>query len=183
MTSSTATPFPSAPADAPGAARAARAARRWPGLPNELVAGAVLLVVVLVSIPELRQFVVRSNDHDARAAVRLLAALDAERGTAGRSLAACLDDDLRHRLPDLRVVADPRAELAYHGYYFARISSADGPLLVAWPQEAGRSGRAVYAFGARRGLLAHPNADGRWSCLERAPRALVLERWRALAEP
>ena len=43
MTSSTATPFPSAPADAPGAARAARAARRWPGLPNELVAGAVAL--------------------------------------------------------------------------------------------------------------------------------------------
>lgn len=176
MTGGTANPLTSAPA--------APAVRRRPGLPNELVAAAVGLLVVLVSIPELRHFVVRSNDHDARAALRLFAALETARGgPVDGSLAEVLDEELRHRMPDARVVAGSQAELAYHGYYFARFLGAEGPVLLAWPQEAGRSGSAVYAFSAGRGLLRHPNGDGRWSGLERAPRPVALERWQPVREP
>lgn len=177
MTGSAANPLTRLPVAAP------RAWRRG-GLTNELVLAAVGLLVVLVSIPELRQFVVRSNDHDARSCLRLFGALAVADGRSeALPLGEVLDDEVRHRLPDARVVAVPGAELAYHGYFFGRAQSSEGPVLIAWPQEAGRSGGATYALSPTRGLLRHPNADARWSGLERPPVAVSLERWPVVREP
>lgn len=138
---------------------------------------AVGLVVLLVSLPCLRDFAVRENEREARALLPRLAGLaGAEPATLALALDPVLDPVLdigrlfaarpvlAAGLPDARAGDDGRT-LRHHGYVFAglRADSLDHVALLAWPWDHGRTGEQAYLFVPGRGLFEHPNAEGRWS--------------------
>jgi hypothetical protein len=137
---------------------------------------AVGLVVLLVSLPCLRDFAVRENERDARHLLPRLAGLVGHpREPAGEVLGAApgeLDLEglfaarpaLVAGLPDARAGDDGRT-LRHHGYVFAGLRATDGEgiALCAWPWDHGRTGELAYLFVPGRGLFEHPNTAGRWS--------------------
>jgi hypothetical protein len=137
-----------------------------------LTLGAVGLVVLLVSLPCLRDFAVRENERDARRLLPLLAEL-VERSPAAIS-AAETDLDLEGLfaahpavvagLPDARAGGDGRT-LRHHGYVFAgwRASPGAPVALIAWPFDRGRTGKQAYLYLPGRGLFEHENPLGRWN--------------------
>jgi len=139
---------------------------------DSLALGAIGLVVVLVSCPRLRDFVLRSNEDDARATVQLLAheVFAAERPAAdvtdiGRMIEQ--DAGLAHRLQDAKSIEAGR-RLQYHGYFFELVRDDIGEaVLYAWPRDCGRTGVGAYVYSLASGLLGHPNGDARWSGSER----------------
>jgi len=132
---------------------------------------AVAGVVLLVSLPRLRDFALRENESDARQLARRLVhliedpALDAlADGTpsAGELLSA--HPQLERELSDLEVLEGGR-KLRRHGYLFELVPTAPGapPTVRAWPWKHGRTGRRAYLAVPGRGLYAHANPDGRWT--------------------
>lgn len=169
-----ATSFASAPpvpatANVATAGDAAAARTRWL---DHLTVGAIVLVVVLVSIPRLRAFALRQNELDAVRMLRSLAAHPAPIGfdPAEHDLAALVAQDvgLKRRLEDLEFVDGGR--LRRHGYLFDMARSASGePMLRAWPWTHGQTGRGAFVWSPQRGLLGHPNTDGRYAGPEAPP--------------
>ena len=137
---------------------------------------AVGLVVLLVSLPCLRDFAVRENEREARALLPRLAGLAGQKLETAEPARAALDPvldigrlfaarpGLAAGLPDARAGDDGRT-LRHHGYVFAGLRPASGEeiALVAWPWDHGRTGEQAYLFVPGRGLFEHPNAEGRWS--------------------
>jgi hypothetical protein len=132
---------------------------------------AVGLVVLLVSLPCLRDFALRENERDARHLLPRLAGLVGH-PRAAEGAAEELDIEglfaarpaLVAGLPDARAGDDGRT-LRHHGYVFAGLRATDGAgiALCAWPWDHGRTGQVAYLFVPGRGLFEHPNAAGRWS--------------------
>ena len=138
---------------------------------DRLTLVAIALVVVLVTLPVLRRFGVRENERDAMRMLRILSAEPASGGQRGATTLAelaAVDTTLARRLEDLERRDDGR--LRRHGYLFdvARLATGE-PVLLAWPWEHGQTGRGAFAWTPRRGLVGHPNADGRFSGPEAPP--------------
>jgi len=137
---------------------------------------AVGLVVLLVSLPCLRDFAVRENEREARALLPRLAGLTGQKLETAEPARAALDPvldigrlfaarpGLAAGLPDARAGDDGRT-LRHHGYVFAGLRAASGGrvALLAWPWDHGRTGEQAYLFLPGQGLFEHPNPGGRWS--------------------
>ena len=141
---------------------------------------AVGLVVLLVSLPCLRDFAVRENEREARALLPRLAGLAGQKLETAEPARAALDPvldpvldigrlfaarpGLAAGLPDARAGDDGRT-LRHHGYVFAGLRAASGGrvALLAWPWDHGRTGEQAYLFLPGQGLFEHPNPGGRWS--------------------
>jgi len=147
---------------------------------------AVAGVVLLVSLPRLRDFALRENESDARQLVRRLVQLVEDPAaadgtpTAGELLRA--RPRLARELNDLEVLEGGRT-LRRHGYLFEVVPAAGGsPAAVrAWPWKHGRTGRRAYLAVPGEGLYAHQNPEGRWTG-ERRPPPLPTEPTWALDE-
>ena len=136
------------------------------GLADAGLIGAILLLVALVSLPQLEAYARRTNEADARWTVSLLGArLEAPAGAGRADLPAWVAEDARlaHRLRDARRVAGT-SDLLFHGYFF-RLDAA-GARLIAWPRQAGRTGERAYAWRVGDGLWAHGDPLGAWSGAE-----------------
>jgi len=129
---------------------------------------AVATVVLLVSLPRLRDFALRENQGDARGLVaRLGRLLDdevhaAEVGNVQDAIAG--DPALARQLEDVEYLEHGRL-LRRHGYLFEVLPGAAPQRVTvrAWPWEHGRTGLASFVWIAHRGLAGHPNTDGRWT--------------------
>jgi hypothetical protein len=159
------------PAPATAAATAGARARSLP-LVDYLTIGAILMVVVLVSIPRLRGFALRANELDAMHMLQALSAQPAPTGheAMGDDLALLVlrDAGLRRRLEDLECLDDGR--LRRHGYLFDMTMLRPGePMLRAWPWTHGQTGRGAFVWTPQRGLLGFANTDGRFSGSDHPP--------------
>jgi len=147
------------------------AARRL-SLLDAAVLGLIALLVVLVSLPRLRRFVLRENETDA---IRALREFSDEVGSHGSvawtgTLAGLLAHrpERRPHLEDLEVLPDGR--LRRHGYLFTTAATASGrTVFLAWPWEHGRTGLGAFAIEPGGDALGCANADGRFSGPARPP--------------
>jgi hypothetical protein len=158
-----------------------------------LTLGAVLVVVLLVSLPCLRDFAVRENERDAQALLPVLVEL--LNGGPGNGEPLQGEPGAEQRQPDLAglVAATPAladelrdahpgehgASLRHHGYLFS--AGAPGPggerAVLAWPLDRGRTGLRAFACRPGGGLGLHAYLDGRW-CGPRGPERLsAAEGW------
>lgn len=167
------------------ASRSSRSESRAGRLPavDVLTLGAVLVVVLLVSLPCLRDFAVRENERDAQALLPLLVELvngEVEALHQQPDLAAlvaatpALAGELRDAHP-----GQHGASLGHHGYLFS--AGAPGPggerAVLAWPLDRGRTGLRAFACRPGGGLWLHPNRDGRWSGPRGPERLSAAEGW------
>ena len=149
---------------------------RWPDAFTLLAVG---LVVLLVSLPRLREFALRENQGDASSLVVQLGNLLGSSVQAAElgSVRELVQQDVSFaaRLGDSEFLAEGRL-LRRHGYLFEIVpAELEGPgsgqawRVRAWPWEHGRSGLASFIWLPDRGLAQHANADGRWSGPEQPP--------------
>jgi len=141
---------------------------------------AVGIVVLLVSLPRLREFALRENEADARRLTARLGELcDRAQAAPPRDLGALLASEqlLLERLDDADWLADG-AVLRRHGYLFGL--APDGQSIVAWPWEHGRTGVSAYR-SSREKLEGHPNSGGAWSGLATPPLQADDSLWRPVA--
>jgi hypothetical protein len=164
---------------------------------------AVVAVLVVVSVPRLRELALQENEADAQGTAQILAralkALDA----TPRS-----QPSLRElmRYPELRGLGDTEllaggAVLRRHGYLFeitclspaltapaapAALLSGQSDALCgllairAWPWDHGSTGSAAFLVTQKGGRLAHSNASASWEGLEAAGDPLLtLAGWRS----
>jgi hypothetical protein len=128
---------------------------------DRLTLGAVVLLVIVVSIPRLRAMAVRANENDARVTLAWLGSWLEPGAHAASGLIAALDGrpEAPRRLPDARVLS---GTLSHHGYLF-RIEhrGESGPVILAWPLERDRTGRACYLWDGKRLRTHGPDAEGR----------------------
>jgi hypothetical protein len=155
----------------PGAATASASSSR---LLDYVTIGAIVLVVALVSVPQLRGFALRENELDAMRTLRLIAAQPAPANIpVGRCDLAYLvahDASLRRRLEDVEYLSDGRVRR--HGYLFDIASMQPGePMLRAWPWSPGTTGRGAFVWTPQRGLLGCANKDGVFAGPNGAPEA------------
>ena len=128
---------------------------------------AVGTVVLLVSLPCLRDFAVRENERDA---LRLLPILCQQVHrpvhAADSDLGQVLERAPRliQGLRDAQLQGDG-ARLEHHGYVFRLgLPDAEGQRAVlAWPVEHERTGLRSFAALPGGDLLEHANPEGRWS--------------------
>jgi hypothetical protein len=134
---------------------------------DALTLAAVALVVLLVSLPRLRDLALRENEADAAWLARRLGELSVqdEAPTLGELFGR--QGSLRRLAEDAELIEGGRV-LRRHGYLFELLP---GPrrAVRAWPWEAGRTGRVALLWTPEVGLVGHPNHDGRWSG-DRPPR-------------
>ena len=146
---------------------------------------AIGLVVLLVSLPRLREFALRENEEDARALVKHLASLAtrevqaAERPSIETLLAS--DPSAPRQLDDMEYL-DGGLRLRRHGYLFEVGRSAEGTWVRAWPWEWRKTGISAYAWNAGAELVAHPNEEGRWSGPQSPPQLGGDAQWRGIVE-
>jgi hypothetical protein len=164
---------------------------------DALTLAAVALVVLLVSLPRLRDLALRENESDAAWLAGRLAALCVQDETL--PLQALLErDPLLDRQVDDAEFLDGGRVLRRHGYLFEVLSvppvggpgeqgageqgeraEAAGRAVRAWPWEAGRTGRVALVWTPQSGLIGHLNGDGRWSGTRPPPPGAVGgEGWR-----
>jgi|SoiMethySBSTD1v2_1073268.scaffolds.fasta_scaffold12841_3 hypothetical protein len=174
-------------------APAAPIAARRSVLPGELsLSGflallAVVLVLVVVSLPRLRGIALQENEADARDTAaylaRALPRFDA--GAEPPSVAEVLEvSEHPGGLTDA-VLLEEGEILERHGYLFEVVrlpvewtlasaalpwstpSAARPPLAVrAWPRRHGSTGATAFVFTSAGGRFAHPNRPARWAGLE-----------------
>jgi hypothetical protein len=144
---------------------------------DALTLAAVALVVLLVSLPRLRDLALRENEADAAWLARRLAELSTEDAPATLGELFVEEGSLRRLAEDAELLEEGRL-LRRHGYLF-ELLPPPRRAVRAWPWEAGRTGRVALVWTPALGLVGHPNADGRWSG-ERppAPEAAVDGGWR-----
>jgi hypothetical protein len=152
--------------------------------------GAVLAVLVAVSLPRLHGLARRENQVDARATVELFAR---SLGGLAPEEHALPFEELARRARLTRTLRDAEwleggRVLRLHGYLFELCPAAVAPAplasklelaeqparhvaglsLRAWPWSPG-TGRAVFVANADGGLLTHPNEAGSWQGMEHRP--------------
>lgn len=136
---------------------------------------AVATVVLLVSLPRLRDFALRENQGDASTLVHRLGRL-LENSVEAGELASVQqlvehDPEFAHQLGDAEFLEEGRL-LRRHGYLFELVPAAgEEPAfrVRAWPWEHGRSGLASFVWLPGRGVARHANAEGHWSGREQPP--------------
>lgn len=146
---------------------------------------AVGVVVLLVSLPRLREFALRENEEDARVLVERLAGLAAREVRAAESgnVATLLSaDPAVARLIDDAEFLERGARMRRHGYLFEVGPAADGSLVRAWPWLHRKTGFSAYAWTPGQRLVAHPNESGEWSGLAARPELAADSGWRDLDE-
>ncbi len=161
------------PASSTATASDRTSARRLP-LVDYLTILAIVVVVVVVTLPRLRGFAVRENETDAIHMLRALAMQPAQAGRdpTGNDLAQLVarDSALRHRLEDIECLDD--GSVRRHGYLFDVTMLRPGePMLRAWPWNHGQTGKDAFVWTPQRGILWNANADGRFSGPENPPAA------------
>lgn len=146
------------------------------------VLAAVAVVVLLVSLPRLREFALRENESDARTLLARLGELCTRESPVQDGQLATLTEVLA-RAPQLAARLDDAewlqggAVLRRHGYLFELEASAPTPVIRAWPWEHGRTGCS--AFRWRMGALeGHPNPTGEWSGMASGEAELSPAEWR-----
>jgi hypothetical protein len=123
------------------------------------------LVVLLVSLPRLRDFALRENETDAANLVTRIGRLcdgsvqAAERSNLHDLLAK--DPQLGKRLDDAEYLDGGRV-LRRHGYLFTLLPGTSARVL-AWPWEHSRTGHAAFAWSGEQHLVGNPNVDGAYS--------------------
>ncbi len=146
---------------------------------------AIGIVVLLVSLPRLREFALRENEEDARALVKRLAGLATREVQAAEkpSIEFLLASDpaAKRQLDDAEFL-DGGTRLRRHGYLFEVGDAADGIYVRAWPWEWRKTGTSAYAWTPAQDLVAHPNAEGRWSGPQAPPSLNGDPLWRDLVE-
>ncbi len=133
---------------------------------DKLTIGAIVGIVVLVTIPHVERLARRDNELDAMRTLRVLATQPVLPGSAHRdgTLQGLVGGDqlLWRRLEDSRWLDD--GSLQRHGYRFDLARSPQGEVLLrAWPVEAGATGRAAFLWNPRTGMLGHDNPRLAWS--------------------
>ncbi|MBI5431939.1 MAG: hypothetical protein HZA52_03805 [Planctomycetes bacterium] len=162
-------------------------ARRSPSWWRYLTLVAIAAVVVVISLPRLREFALRENENDARVLLgRLASTLEvhaAERPAQVADLVAA-GDGLAQWMTDAEYLDDGRL-LRRHGYLFDVVRGPGECLAVrAWPWRAGRTGSRVFVDFVGAAPLVHPNAGARWSGPTGAPELATLDAdagWRDAA--
>lgn len=146
---------------------------------------AIAAVVVVISLPRLREFALRENESDARALLaRLGAKLEihaAERPASVAALVSAADaadtDDrggLSRWLGDAEYLAEGRL-LRRHGYLFDVAEGPDRRFVVrAWPWRAGRTGTLAFVDPVGAAPLAHANQAARFSGPDSPPELSAL---------
>ena len=148
-----------------------------------LTLAAVLVVVLLVSLPCLRDFAVRENERDAQALLPVLVEL-----VNGQVRAAELEPDLAGLVAATPALADELRDahpgehggtLRHHGYVFSAGAAGPGGErdVLAWPLDRGRTGVRAFACRPGGGLWLHANRDGRWSGPRGPERLSAAEGW------
>ena len=137
---------------------------------------AVGLVVLLVSLPRLREFALRENETDAASLVARLGRLcassvrAAERGDVRDLIAS--DLTLERQLDDAEFLEDG-ALLRRHGYLFEILdrdsAGSAGARVRAWPWQCRKTGTAAFAWTDAQVLVGHSNSDGAFSGLAARP--------------
>ena len=137
---------------------------------------AIVLVLVLVSLPRLHDFAVRENEADARALTTQLG--EGLLRTPGASLAElAAEAGFEGRRNDVEWVAEGRL-MRHHGYLFELIRRPEGALLRAWPWCYGETGRTAFVYRLEGGVFRHANG-GAWTGPEQPPTP-ASEGWVAL---
>jgi hypothetical protein len=169
----------------------ARAGALRPQAAGTLVA--IATVVLLVSLPRLRDFALRENEGDAVRLVTRLGAIGEREGA--RSIRELIEGQpaLARQLDDAEFLEDGTL-LRRHGYLFdlaADSSALPGPsgasgaprAVRAWPWAHGRTGFAAFAWLSGRGLTAHANTEGLWSGPLRPPGLEEIALWSRFERP
>lgn len=131
---------------------------------------AILVVVLVVSLPRLHSHTLHQNERDAIQAARMLGKSVFAMESAP-ALAELLKEDrsLEHRLEDVEVLEQGRV-LRRHGYLFDITHTASGATaLRAWPWNCGETGYGAFILRSDGELLGHPNKESRWSGPGHAP--------------
>lgn len=127
---------------------------------------AVVAVVVLVSLPRLRDFALHENETDAVSLTRTLSRAIEGQGperpaTIGQLLTS--DEDLQRRLLDADLLEEGRL-LRRHGYLFDLCElEAGGVAVRAWPWNYGQTGLGAFVVLPDGRGLGHANEDRAWS--------------------
>ena len=137
---------------------------------------AVGVVVLLVTLPRLREFALNENEGDAQRLVAHLGELLANPVHAAETSSVeqlvHASKDFAKQLDDVEFLDGGRV-LRRHGYLFdlgpnmIDASAAPGmacvPCVRAWPWQYKHTGLSVFTWSADTGLQANANARGEWS--------------------
>jgi len=147
-----------------------RNSRTGLALADWITLGAILVVVLVVSLPRLHALTIQQNERDAIQATRMLGqsvfAMESD-----PMLADLLQENqsLEHRLEDVEVLEHGRV-LRRHGYLFDLAHTRTGALTIrAWPWNCGETGYGAFILTSDGGLRGHPNEDSLWSGPGNAP--------------
>ncbi len=153
---------------------------------------AVVAVVVLISMPRLRDWALRENERDAVRFARHLAGLvEVAERKSGLELHALARPAMASASPlaiaDL-IAGDPAAESALtdadfigrvlkrRGYLFDLVDhTTEGCIVRAWPWEQGQTGLGAFVAVPGGPVYGYPNEDRRCSGPDRPPRILQSE--------
>jgi hypothetical protein len=153
-----------------------------------LTLAAIATLVVVISLPRLREFALRENEADAKALLtRLGSTLAVHAAERPENVAALVakSDDMLPWLTDADYLEQGRL-LRRHGYLFDVVEGGDRHWIVrAWPWQAGRTGVRAFAERAGEAPVVHANDAARFSGPTGAPAIEELDAtlgWR-LANP
>jgi len=163
-----------------GAALPAAARRGRLRVLDGLTLVAVGVVVLLVSLPRLREFALDENEGDARRLVAHLGELlshPVQAADAPAEQASNVEQlvhgsrDLARQLDDAEFLEHGRL-LRRHGYLFEltpRAQPGAATCVRAWPWHYQQTGLSAFAWTPKAGLQAHANDGGLWSGPEQPP--------------
>lgn len=141
---------------------------------------AVGVVVLLVSLPRLREFALRENESDARTLVeRLGRMIERQKSPATHAdIASLLHTDVAFvkQLDDAEFL-DGGTLLRRHGYLFDVATTSGSAVVRAWPWNYRKTGTTAFAWCADSGLVGHRNGDGTWSGLYDRPPVHEVTEW------
>lgn len=134
---------------------------------------AVGVVVLVVSLPRLRDFALRENEEDARLVVERLAALVENEVQAGERAAnvealVLKSPGYPRQFEDAEFL-DGGTLMRRHGYLFEIGRPGDTLPVRAWPWQHRRTGFSAYAWTREQRLVGNANSDGSFSGPGHAP--------------